>query len=276
MASGRYTHALVSRVPAVAGSLQTAAGSPAVCVETAREQQAGLVARLRALGLDVLELPPDELSPSSVFLADCCVCCQGLALVCRPGRGERKADTDTVRAVLKRELGLPLAELNSPTALLNSSDVLFTGREFFVGIGEETNMEGAGAVAATWPEFPCSPVSLPEPSCRLTDRLAVAGPDILAVGSSPASRALLRRVEQAAQHRYHTLTLPEERAVNCLYVSGSLLHSHSTEIPLSAQVLKEKVGFPTQEVSLSEFQKTGRGLSSLCILLKKSKTIRKL
>ena len=257
MASGRYTHALVSRVPAAARTLHTPAGSPSVCVETAREQQAGLVARLRALGLDVLELPPDELSPSSVFLADCCVCCQGLALVCRPGRGERKADTDTVRAVLKRELGLPLAELNSPTALLNSSDVLFTGREFFVGIGEETNMEGAGAVAATWPEFPCSPVSLPEPSCRLTDRLAVAGPDILAVGSSPASRALLRRVEQAAQHRwvthptpphltlsrYHTLTLPEERAVNCLYVSGSLLHTHSTEIPLSAQVLKPVTSF---------------------------------
>ena len=37
--------------------------------------------------------------------------------------------------------------------------------------------------------------------------------------------------------RYHTLTLPEDEAANCLFVNGSLLHTHSVEIPLSAQVL---------------------------------------
>ena len=42
------------------------------------------------------------------------------------------------------------------------------------------------------------------------------------------------------------------------------------------QVFSEKILFPMREISLSEFQKTGRGLSSLCILVKKSKTIRKI
>jgi len=49
-----------------------------------------------------------------------------------------------------------------------------------------------------------------------------------------------------------------------------------TETPLSVQLLKDKIEFSTKEISVSEFQKTGRGLSSLCILVKKSKTIRKI
>lgn len=34
------------------------------------------------------------------------------------------------------------------------------GREFFVGISEFTNEAGARAVAAAFPEFPCTPVKV--------------------------------------------------------------------------------------------------------------------
>jgi hypothetical protein len=50
---------------------------------------------------------------------------------------------DTLRAVLRKEVGVAaLVEQESKRTLLNASDVLFTGREFFVGMGKETNMEG--------------------------------------------------------------------------------------------------------------------------------------
>ena len=42
--------------------------------------------------------------------------------------------------------------------------------------------------------------------------------------------------------RYHTLTLPEDEAANCLFVNGSLLHTHSVEVPLSAQVSYYNLG----------------------------------
>lgn len=44
----------------------------------------------------------------------------------------------------------------------------------------------------------------------------------------------------------------------------------------SFQVFSEKLDFATKEVSMSEFQKTGRGLSSLCIMINKRKTIRRI
>jgi hypothetical protein len=35
-----------------------------------------------------------------------------------------------------------------------------TGREFFVGLSEWTNEAGARAVAAAFPDFPCTPVKV--------------------------------------------------------------------------------------------------------------------
>ena len=137
---GRYTHAVVSRVPASYQSLKTVDGS-CIDLERAREQQEDLVRCLRGLNVDVLELPPDEDSPSSVFVNDCALVLQGVALICRPAAC-RQRDVDTVRAELRKEVGLTVIELESRETLLNASDVLFTGKEFFVGLGKETNMEG--------------------------------------------------------------------------------------------------------------------------------------
>ena len=161
MTVGKYTHAIVSRVP---GSFQNVPTVDGTCIDTekARLQHQGLVTVLRGLGLDVLELPPDEVSPGSVFVGDCAVVINGVALLCRPGSGSRKTDTDTVRAVLRKEVGITVEELDSAgsAALINGCDVLFTGSEMFVGVGEETNTEGALGVANTWPEYPCTPVKV--------------------------------------------------------------------------------------------------------------------
>ena len=52
--------------------------------------------------------------------------------------------------------------------------------------------------------------------------------------------------------RYHTLTLPEDEAANCIYVNNTLVHTHSTEAPLSAQVTA--IGKTKPETILAGFQ----------------------
>ena len=199
MTVGKFTHAIVSRVPK---SFQTVATTDGSCIDilAARKQHEHLVSTLRDLGLDVLELPPDEESPLSVFVADTAVILNGVALLCRPGGGARKEDEDTTRAVIKKEIGISVVELENNNALLSGSDILFTGSEFFVGVGSETNTEGAVSVAQTWPEYPCTPVKL-EGSRHLRDRITLAGLDLLAVGSSQNCQILLRRVEKEAMKR---------------------------------------------------------------------------
>jgi len=141
-ATGRYTHALISRVPPTFQTLKTIDGS-CIDLERARAQQERLVGCLRDLSVDVLELPPDDDSPCSVFINDCAVVLQGIALICRPGGGERLADLATVRSVLRNELGMNPVEFGSNTALLNASDVLFTGKEFFCGARPRDKYRGS-------------------------------------------------------------------------------------------------------------------------------------
>lgn len=52
---------------------------------------------LRDLGLDVLELPPDENLPECPFIEDCAVVCNGIALICRPGDPNRLKEVMEIR-----------------------------------------------------------------------------------------------------------------------------------------------------------------------------------
>lgn len=44
---------------------------------------------LRDIGLDVIELPPDENLPECAFIEDTAVVCNGIALITRPGAPHR-------------------------------------------------------------------------------------------------------------------------------------------------------------------------------------------
>lgn len=213
----------------------------------------------------MLELPPDESNAASVFTQDLAVVVNGIALMCRPssyrdGKSAsqvRQVEVDTMRAVLKKELNQTIVDPPwTNNALLSGSDVLFTGREFFVGLSDHTNMEGALAVAATWPEYPCTPIKVrfcfksfrwEKDMCQIFQIdgpfslkyfLNMAGPDVICVGSSGAAQVVLKRVEREASQRYQTLTLPEDGAAGCIFVNGTLVHRSKEETPKCEAVMK--------------------------------------
>lgn len=47
---------------------------------------------LREIGLDVIELPPDENFPECAFVEDSAVICNGIALITRPGAPHRQKE----------------------------------------------------------------------------------------------------------------------------------------------------------------------------------------
>nr|CAH7757429.1 unnamed protein product [Callosobruchus chinensis] len=240
----RYTHAVVCRIPV---SLRTRGQ---VELEEARRQHEAYVRLLRELGLDVIELPPDEALPLCAFVEDSAVVCNGIALIARPGDANRIKEVETIRVVLKKELDLPIIEMSDSKARLDGGDVLFTGREFFVGISQWTNEAGARAVAAAFPEYPCTPIKVlmeetlcfqvPEPK-HLKSYVTMGGPDLLCVGTGKEAQEVLKRMEREATYSYQTLTLPEDEAANVLYLNGTLVHRSIEEIPLSFKVRKMKI-----------------------------------
>lgn len=104
----------------------------------------------------------------------------------------------------------------------------------------------------------------------------MAGEDLLCVSSSPHSQEILKRIEREATFTYQTLTLSEENAANVLTINGTLVHRSIDEIPISYQILSEKVDMPRQVLNMTELGKYSSGLTSCCILVKRSRYIRNL
>lgn len=158
MASSRYTHAIVCRIPL---SFRTRGE---IDLEEAKRQHESYVNLLRDLGLDVIgsslrysqfykqmcykyfssnsELPPDENFPECAFVEDTAVVCNGIALITKPGSPNRAKETENIRTVFKKELDIPIVEIADANAKLDGGDVLFTGKEFFVGLSPWTNEAG--------------------------------------------------------------------------------------------------------------------------------------
>lgn len=104
----------------------------------------------------------------------------------------------------------------------------------------------------------------------------MAAPDLLCVSNSPYAKDILKRIEREATFTYQTLTLSEENAANVLCINGFLVHRCMDEIPISYSIVSEKIDIPRKVLNFSELGKYSSGLTSCCILVKRSRYIRNL
>nr|CAH0102288.1 unnamed protein product [Daphnia galeata] len=271
----KFTHAIVCRLP---DSFQkNSSATSDFNLSLAKEQHAAYVSTLRRLGLDVIELPPDEALPDCVFVEDTAVVVNGTALITRPGLPSRQKESIIMKAIIQKELGLPTVEISDQKATIDGGDVLFTGKEFFVGISERTNLGGARAVAAAFPEFPCTPVKI-NGALHLKNLVTMAGPDIICASKTKDSEEVLKRMEREATFQYQILRVPDRDAANCLFINGTLIHRTSDEFNESTKVFNE-LACETLELDISEIAKIAKvqtALTCCSILIRKPKHIKSL
>ncbi|TFJ96204.1 enolase [Platysternon megacephalum] len=248
---GRYTHAIVRSVPDSLGARPAGDGAgPAEPVDLAKaHRQYGVYAGIlrQKLGLQVIELAADEGLPRSVLIS-------------------------SIKKVLE-ELKMRVVEVTDDGATLDGSDVLFTGREFFVGISKWTNHRGAEMVADAFRDFAVSTVPVAG-SSHLKSFCSMAGPDTIAIGSSDAAKKAMRTMEQLTDHHYDTLTVPDDPAGNCVYVrlgpkGSALLHRSPEEFPNSLQPFQKLSDLTLIPAACSEVAKLGGALSSCSLLINK-------
>lgn len=238
--------------------------------ERANEEMNNYIATLRMLNVDVIELcPDDDLGYESVFIGDTAVTVNGLVLLCRPRN--RLDEIKEVKQIVKSELNLPIIEINDETALLNGRDVLWTGREIFVGLSYDTNEAGARAVAAAFPEYSVTPVKVPpKENLHLKSYITMAGPDILCVNRSQEAQSMLKRMEREASFNYKLITVEDDQGSNVLYLNGTLLHRN--DLVESVAVLQDKIDYSRVPIKVSELTQNHpyHGVESLCLLVRKS------
>jgi len=154
-----YGSAIVKRLsPLFAASAVRHDTSVVIDQSIAEAQHAAYVDALRTVIPQVIELPADPDSPDCCFIEDTAVVVGDVALITRTGAESRRGELASTALALQGQ-GLQVVHVAVP-ARLDGGDVLFTGREFFVGLSSRTNSAGVAAVAAAFPGIPVTPVPM--------------------------------------------------------------------------------------------------------------------
>lgn len=142
----QYTRAIVGSVPSsfVRHSLRFQEPREPIDLGEARSQHKNYVEKIQSspnVQLQVKQIPPEDRLPDLVFVEDPVVVLDGIALLTQMSPPSRSGEVVAIRGVLE-ELGLTVISMQQPGSYLDGGDVLFTGREFLVGLSQRTNKVG--------------------------------------------------------------------------------------------------------------------------------------
>ncbi|KAI1722977.1 N(G),N(G)-dimethylarginine dimethylaminohydrolase 1 [Ditylenchus destructor] len=296
----KFTHAVVVKIPRTV-KFEDKKTASKIDFELARKQQEDLNDTLREAHIELVEIFPEEnCAVNSLFVDDSVVFINGTALITRPKKG---AATLAHLLPIVRELAWNVVETpqqeHGKTVVLEGSDVLFTGKEIFVGIRKNgTNTEGALVLARVFPEFSVVGIPISSHNIPLKQSVSVAATDVLVVSKGKDSQAVLKiwvfgmeiqlerekklesggvmtgwsidRVEvwTDATFRYKVLTVESDEAINCINVNDHLIFRHDLN-EMKFRVLQQ----PTElwGVTVPEMLKIGAPMSRFCLLLNKIK-----
>ncbi|XP_068445838.1 N(G),N(G)-dimethylarginine dimethylaminohydrolase 1 [Clinocottus analis] len=240
---GCYTHAIVRAIPASLAKEALRSSHAEVDLAKARREHELYTEVLRTtLGLEVVELPADESLPDCVFVEDAAVVCGDTALITRPGAESRRRETEAMSKALK-DLNLNIVEMTDENATLDGGDVLFTGREFFVGLSKRTNQRGAEILADAFKDYAVSTVPVLE-GLHLKSFCSMGGPGLIVIGAGESAQKTLKIMQQMSDHRYDKLTVADDFGANCIYMNlpnkgHVLLHHTAEQYPQSVKVFEK-------------------------------------
>lgn len=259
-----FTQALV-RPPSkiYAKGLTTADLGPPVLTVACR-QHARYVAALRARGIAVTELAPDDRYPDSTFVEDCAILAADAVIWTRPGAPSRLGEVVALKEALCLDhpnlLPAKSFEIVDP-GTVDGGDVCQVEDLFLIGISERTNQAGADQLADILDVlgFKAEAVDvrgLPDLLHLKSGLTYLGGRKALAVDAIRHHSAL---------RGLQVITPPagEEYAANCIPLDERTLLL-PRGYPLLARQLKED-GFDLVDVEMGEFRKMDGGPSCLSL-----------
>jgi len=254
-----FTHAIV-REPgrSVVGGLRTTPSAPSY--EGVTTEHRAYVAALRAAGLIVDVLPPQEDFPDSVFVEDPAIVVPEGAILLRPGAPSRLGEREAMRDALTRYFER-IPELQEGE-LVDGGDVLITPRTIFIGLSKRTNRAGAEALCERLREFgrDARVVATPEGVLHFKTASSLLDENIIL-----ATRAM---VDSGVFTGFEILLTPEgeEGAANALRVNGTVFVGDC--YPKTIDMIR-KAGLDVVPLAVTEVAKLDAGLSCMSLRWRK-------
>ncbi len=227
-----------------------------VDVDLAVAQWDGYVAALSDSGWDLVEVPPAEDCPDSVFVEDAVVMHGSLAVLANPGAASRTPEVPAVADTL-HELGYRTEAVIAP-GTLDGGDVLKVGSTVYVGRGGRTNAAGVRQLRAALAPRGARVVAVALTRALHLKSALTALPDGTVIGWSP--------VVDDPGFFPHYRAMPEEPGAHVVDLgAGRLLISAAA--PRSAKLLGD-LGYDMVPVDISEYEKLEGCVTCLSVRLR--------
>jgi len=228
----------------------------AIDAARARQQHAGYVAALEALGCEVQWLPPLAEHADGVFVEDTAVMLPELTVLTRPGAASRRGEVASVAATLAGHT--PLARVHAP-GTLEGGDVLRIGRSLFVGSSARSNAAGVAQLAAALAPAGYRVCAVPMQGClHLKSAATFIPPDLLLVNPAWVDATAF------AAARILNVAPAEPFGANTLTLNGITLVS--ADYPLTQRRL-EAAGVSTRVLEVGELHKAEAALTCMSLIL---------
>ncbi len=243
----------------------------------ANTQHTAYVQALRALNVEVVELPAEAAMPDSVFVEDTVLLFDELAVMTRPGAESRRGEVASIEAAFceYREI---IARISEP-GTLDGGDVLRIGRRVFVGLSQRSNQAAIDQLSAYVTPFGYQVVAVPMHDClHLKSSVTALSADTVLINPDWVDVSYFKDYQQI------TVAQSEPHAANVVRIAATTSTSSATTSTSSVttateselilmpanfpetHALIEAAGFTVHTVDVSELQKA-EGAVTCCSVL---------
>lgn len=226
-------------------------------VDRARREHAGYVDALRDAGAVTVDLPALDDGPDAVFVEDCAVALDEIAVACRPGVASRRAEVPSVVEALRPYR--PIHEVQPP-GTLDGGDVLAVDHTLYVGRSPRTNDAGIAQLTRATAPFGYRVIPVDVTHClHLKSACTAVADDTLLANPAWVDVTLFAPLR--------VLPVPdgESWAANALRVGRQVFLAAGN--PGTRAVLAEH-RIDVREIEISELMKAESGLTCSSILLR--------
>jgi dimethylargininase len=257
MSTGRFFDTVLVRPPSATyiNCVSTNPARGSIDLALARDQHKEYVSILRESVVNVIELPPSDKFPDSVFMQDPALLGSCQSMIGRLCEKSRQGEESALCEDLHR-LHLEVGNLyfTSRPGTLEGGDILVTEDRVYVGASQRTNREGIAQLATCLSSFDVKPIKtgLMHLLCGcsyLSDGTIIISPELVSPKSFPGLRFVMIPREEA--YAADALYLGEKRVLIPL------------GFPKTSSKLRE-AGYEPVEVEVSEFRKGDGGVTCLC------------
>ena len=226
-------------------------------IPKAEQQHSKYVKTLESLGCNIQKATATPDLPDSVFVEDCAIVLDEIAIITHPGAESRRKEVTGIAEVL--DTHRKLFYIQSP-GILDGGDVLVIGKNIWVGLSNRSNSNAVEQLEKFTSPFGYSVKGVKVTDClHLKSAVTQVGENSVLLNPNWIDTSIFKGFKIIETH-------PDEpNSANALVINDTLLFPKA--YPKTAQILKER-GYKIIQVDNSEVIKAEGALTCCSIIFK--------